>query len=132
MEIAGLCRWDTDAGESRSLQDYIDVMPEGQDKIYYVSGDSRAQCEMNPAMEGLKSKGYECIFATEPLDEIALQGLGKFGDKDFEVKDAAKEDFEEGKEGKEGAEEELKGVIDFLKERSVEAKARVCVFWLRY
>ena len=72
-EIAGLCRWDTDKGEARSLKEYKEGMVDGQEKIYYVSGDSRAQCEMNPAMEGLKKKGYECVFATEPLDEISLQ-----------------------------------------------------------
>ena len=99
-----------------SLEDYVSSMKEGQEKIYYISGDSKSQCLMNPAMEALKKKGYEAVLCVEPLDEIAVQTMGKFSDK--EIVDATKEQWEdeEDKDQKEKEEERLQPAIDYLKE----------------
>ena len=53
-----------------SLSDYVARMKEGQECIYFVSGEGRSQCEMAPALEKVKSNGYEVLFCTEPLDEL--------------------------------------------------------------
>jgi len=127
QELAKLCRFQsTESGEDwRSLQNYVDDMKEGQDKIYYVTGEGKAAASMSPALEGLKKKGFEVLFMTEPLDEIAMQTLGvykvKVGavDKELKVMDATKAKFEESeddKKMKEDSEERLKGVIEFLTE----------------
>lgn len=50
-------------------------------------------------LERLKSQGYEVLFALDQIDEIALQGVGKFGD--FDVIDAAKENADLGEQSEE-------------------------------
>jgi molecular chaperone HtpG len=42
-----------------SLSDYVGRMKEGQQSIYYVVGDTRAQAAKSPALERLRQKGYE-------------------------------------------------------------------------
>ncbi len=124
QELAGYCRFQGTKDDSwRSLNDYVKDMPEGQDKIYYVVGDGKSQCEMSPSLEGLKKKGYEVLYMVEPLDEIAMQTLGKFkdvvSDKEFSIEDATKAKFDEDedeKAAKEKAEEQLKSTLEYLEE----------------
>jgi len=116
-ELSGLCLWTmSDSEKMVSLDEYVSSMKEGQDKIYYISGDSKAQCLMNPAMEALKKKGYEAVLCVEPLDEIAVQTMGKFNDKD--IVDATKEQWEDedDKAQNEKETERLQPAIDYLRE----------------
>merc|ERR1719235_2143201 len=89
-------------------------MKEGQKQIYYLSGASKAAAASSPVLERLNKLGYEVLFALDQIDEIALQGVGKFGD--FDVVDAAKENTELGEmSDEEAAEKDLKATTDFLK-----------------
>ena len=87
-------------------------MAEGQKQIYYLSGTSKAAASASPVVERLQKQGYEVLYALDQIDEIALQGVGKF--EDLDVVDAAKENAELGemsdeeKEADEKAKEELK------------------------
>ena len=102
-----------------TLNDYVGRMKDGQKAIYYVSGTSRAAAASSPVLERLQQKGYEVLFALDQIDEIALQGVGKFGD--FDVVDAAKESTdlgelsEEEKSQDEAAKAELEGTTKFIK-----------------
>jgi len=58
-------------------------MGEGQTCIYFVSGEGRAQCEVSPSLEKIKSNGYEVLFCTEPLDELCMMELKTFDDKEI-------------------------------------------------
>ena len=87
-------------------------------------------------LERLKKKGFEVLFALDQIDEIALQGVGKFGD--FDVIDAAKENADLGEQSDEekaeaeAAKEELKPVTEFLKETlgsRVDLRAKVAAFF---
>ena len=118
-ELASLCRFQstTSGDKFTSLDAYVERMKEDQKTIYYVSGEGKVQAEMSPSLEGMASKGYEVLYMVEPLDEIAMQTLGKY--KDFNLKDASKETFEDdesSKKKKEEAEEQLKEAIEFLTE----------------
>ena len=65
-------------GKLVSLKEYVDRMPEGQDKIYYAAGESIARIESLPQTEQVKDKGYEILYFTENVDEFAIrmmQGL---------------------------------------------------------
>ena len=103
--------------EYTSLDKYVEGMAENQKAIYYVTGEGRENARMSPVLEKLTSKGYEVLFATEPLDEIMFESLRQY--KDFDVIDAAKESLridedEDSKKKKEAATEELKETIDYL------------------
>jgi heat shock protein beta len=120
-EIAPLLRFfsSKSGDEFTSLDTYVENMPEGQKSIYYVTGDGRAAASMSPVVEKLTSRGYEVLFATEPLDEIMFESLREF--KDFDVVDAAKEGLslddeedEETKKEKENLAQEYKQVVEYL------------------
>ena len=105
--------------EYTSLDEYVEAMPEAQKAIYYVTGDGREGASMSPVVEKLSSRGYDVLFATEPLDEIMIESLRSYKEKD--IVDAAKEnlkledeDDEETKKKKESLQEEFKEVATYL------------------
>ena len=67
-----------------SLEHYISRMKDGQDKIYYVSGEDENKLSQSPHLEGFKAKGIEVIYMTDPVDEFWLPSVGKYSEKDFQ------------------------------------------------
>ena len=92
----------TPAGDTVSLAEYIKAMPENQKDIYYITGDSRAHIESNPALELLKSKGFDVLFMTDPIDEWVMQSMFQYEKKSF--KNVVKGEFELEGEEKDAAE----------------------------
>jgi molecular chaperone HtpG len=84
-KIAELLRYHTTKSgtEMTSFKEYISRMKEGQDKIYYISGESKKQVEESPFVEGLKKKGLEVIYMTEAIDEYMMQQFKEFEGKKF-------------------------------------------------
>jgi len=102
-----------------TLPKYVSRMKPEQKQIYYLSGASKEAANASPVLERLRKKGYEVLLALDQIDEIALQGVGKFSD--FDVIDAAKENADLGeltdeeKGEAEAAKEEFKATVEFLK-----------------
>ena len=89
-----------------SLDEYIERMKEGQDEIYYLTGDSRAAIESSPHLEAFKEKGYEVLFLADPVDELLAQAVFEYKDK--KLKSVGKGSVELGtEEEKKEAEKEL-------------------------
>lgn len=70
-------------GELTSLADYVSRMKEGQDTIYYISGENLATLKNSPQLEGFKSRGLEVLFFTDTIDDFWLQTVIDYEGKPF-------------------------------------------------
>ena len=94
-------------GEKTSLREYVERMKEGQEAIYYMTGESRAKIEASPHLEAFKEKGFEVLILSEPVDEIWTSSVSEFEGKPLQS--AGKGAVELGSdEEKEAAKEERK------------------------
>merc|ERR1719150_371304 len=64
-----------------SLKEYVDRMKEGQDGIYYITGESVASVDASPFIETLKKKGVEVLYMVDPIDEYCVQQMKEFDGK---------------------------------------------------
>jgi molecular chaperone HtpG len=82
-KLAELLRFSTSkSGEDLiSFKDYIARMKEGQNSIYYITGESKAAVAASPFMEGLKRRGFEVLYLTDPIDEYMVQQLKDYDGK---------------------------------------------------
>ena len=105
-------------GKLISLQEYVDAMAEGQERIYYVPGENRERLAKLPQVETLAKRGYDVLLFTEDVDEFIPQTLMTFAEKSFcnaSSEDLGLQTEEEKKEAEEKA-ESLKGFLTFVKE----------------
>ena len=58
-----------------TFKEYIENMLDGQDKIYYASGETIDKIDMLPQVEQVRDKGYEILYLTDYIDEFVLQIL---------------------------------------------------------
>ena len=86
-KIAGLLRFasthNADDAQNVSLADYIGRMQEGQDKIYYLTGDSYAHIKNSPHLEVFRKKGIEVLLMSDRIDEWSMSYLSEFDGKQF-------------------------------------------------
>jgi len=101
--IAKLLRFSstyTDSEEQTvSLEDYISRMPEGQDKIYYITADSFSAAKNSPHLEVFRKKGIEVLLLSDRVDEWLVSHLTEFDGKP--LVSVAKGDLDLGKLGEE-------------------------------
>ncbi len=74
-----------------TLSDYVKEMQEGQDFIYYASGESYDKIASLPNIEKLKNKGYEVLFFKDGVDEFVAKILFEYEGKKF--KSVSEQDF---------------------------------------
>ncbi|WP_418745036.1 molecular chaperone HtpG [Evtepia gabavorous] len=110
--------WSSKENKLTSLKEYVDRMPESQEKIYYVCADSVEHASKMPQAERVLKAGYEVLYLTVDEDEIVLQMLENAYDKSFvsvasedalPVTDAEKASVEQ-------AEKDHKALLDFAQE----------------
>jgi len=103
-----------------SLDKYVEGMKENQKGIYYVAADSKEIAEGSPFVEELLNRDIEILYLVEPIDEVCVANLGKFGET--ELIDVSKEDLlldEEDDEMKKKSEElagEFSKLCDWMKD----------------
>jgi len=80
--ILDICSFSSthDAEKPTTLAEYVARMPEGQDAIYYATGESRPALESSPHMEAFRAKGYEVLLLTDPIDEVWVGAVPSFGE----------------------------------------------------
>ncbi len=100
-----------------TLDDYIERMKEGQEAIYYLTGENRDAVLNSPHLEVFKEKGYEVLILTDSVDEIWLNSVFEYEGK--KLQSAAKGDLELGSEeerqaAKEEREKKQKELATFI------------------
>jgi molecular chaperone HtpG len=123
-KIAGLLRFastheESDA-ETVSLDDYIERMKEGQNKIYFITADSYAAAKTSPHLEIFRKKGIEVLLMSERIDEWLMSHLTEYKEKAFQSitkgdLDLGDLDDEESKKAQEQAEKEVEGLTERVK-----------------
>ncbi|MDD3117991.1 MAG: molecular chaperone HtpG [Victivallales bacterium] len=106
-------------GKLITLKEYVANMPSEQKDIYFLTGESRSVLENSPHLEILRSKGYDVLFLSDPIDEWVMQSLTEYDGKkfaaagkgDIELDDATKKQVEQKNEQ---AAKEHKSLLEFL------------------
>jgi molecular chaperone HtpG len=73
-----------DPEKPTTLREYVERMKDGQQHIYYMTGESRATIEHSPHMEALRAKGYEVLILTDPVDEMWVDSVPGFDGKQLQ------------------------------------------------
>lgn len=71
------------SGKLITLKEYSDAMPATQKAVYYITGDRKEALEHSPQLEMFRKQGYDVLFLYEPMDEIIMDDIGKYEEKDL-------------------------------------------------
>jgi molecular chaperone HtpG len=122
--IAKLLRFASTQGEDSkqtvSLGDYVGRMKEGQDKIYYITGDNYSAASNSPHLEIFRKKGIEVLLMFDRVDEWLVSHLTEYEGKKLQSVAKGELDLgtvETGEEKKEHKkiEKEAKDVVKRIK-----------------
>jgi molecular chaperone HtpG len=73
-----------DPDQTTTLRQYVERMKEGQKDIYYMTGESRSMIEKSPHMEAFRTKGYEVLVLTDPVDEVWVDRVAQYDGKSLQ------------------------------------------------
>ncbi|MGW1161499.1 molecular chaperone HtpG [Streptomyces sp. NPDC002519] len=115
-----------DADEPTTLKAYAERMKEGQNAIFYMTGDSRPAIENSPHMEAFRAKGIEVLLLTDPVDEVWVDMVGEYDGKTLrsvakgEIDLDATEDDESADAEKEKRSEEYAALLAWMSRQLAE------------
>ncbi len=106
-----------------TLGGYVSRMQEGQDEIFYLTGESRAVVESSPHLEAFQDKGIEVLYLVDTVDELLVQHLMEHDGKRLKsvgkgtVELGSDEEKEATKKALEEKETELKDMLESFQKR---------------
>src|SRR6202000_52111 len=101
--------------DATTLAEYVERMKDGQEQIFYATGETREQVLESPALEGFKAKGYEVLLLTDPVDEVWVGSVTEFDGKPLQSVAKGEVDLGSGEENSEAErEEQEKDFADLL------------------
>jgi molecular chaperone HtpG len=108
-KIADLLRYKTTKsdGKWKSLQQYVGDMQPDQKEIYYITGENSSALLNSPLLEQLKSKDFEVLLMTDPIDEWVTQSLTEYDGKKLKSAEKGDLDIDKVDEDKKGKYETL-------------------------
>ena len=105
--------------EQTTLKQYLERMKDGQDDIYYLTGESRQSIENSPHMEAFRDRGIEVLLLTDPVDEVWADAVGTYEGK--KLRSVAKgridldtEDTDASEDEQKKQSEEYAGLLDWM------------------
>ncbi|KAJ6645066.1 Chaperone protein HtpG, partial [Pseudolycoriella hygida] len=108
-------------GKMISLDEYISNFKEGQDTIYYLSGDDPAKLLSSPQIEGFLSKNIDVLLFTDTVDDFWVNVNSNY--KNYAIKSVTRSDIDLEKENQPAediSEEKASGqytkLIEYFKE----------------
>lgn len=107
-------------GKLRTLSEYVADMQDGQEEIYFMTGESREALINSPHLEAFKAKDYEVILMFESIDEIIMGHLTEFDEKKFrsvgkgEVKLGSEDEQKAAEDERKAAEESHKSLLEAI------------------
>ncbi len=114
-QLLKLARFEsTGADGLQSLDDYVGRMKEGQENIYYITGDNLTVAKRSPQLEGFKAKGIEVLFLTDAVDDFWLQMVPDYLDKKFQSVTRGTADLDDKKDDDETKDKKTTPEMDAL------------------
>ncbi|WP_318215959.1 molecular chaperone HtpG [Streptomyces sp. SCL15-6] len=110
-----------DAEAPVTLKQYVERMKEGQDTVWFMTGESRQAMEASPHMEAFRAKGVEVLLLTDPVDEVWTDAVGEYEGKRLRSVTKGEIDLDGGEDEKTDAEkdrrsEEYAGLLGWMTE----------------
>jgi molecular chaperone HtpG len=99
--------------ELTTLAEYVERMKDGQEQIFYATGQSREQLLKSPHLEAFKAKGYEVLLLTDAVDEIWVGSVAEFDGKPLQSVAKGEVDLDSEEEKAEHAAEREEQEKDF-------------------
>lgn len=81
--LLNLIRFDSNIGDHISLDNYVENMKEGQEKIYFFLSQSKEVAENSVYMEPFYRHGIPVLYLTINVEEMILHQLGQYEGKEF-------------------------------------------------
>ena len=112
-----------------TLDEYVERMAEGQDCIYYASGESVDKIDKMPQVEAVREQGFEILYLTDDVDEFIMKIMQAYKEKTFksvsdaDVKTGSEEEQNKESEANESNKDLLTAMKDALKGKVEDVKA---------
>jgi molecular chaperone HtpG len=109
-----------------TLAEYVARMPEGQEHVYYLTGESRQAVENSPHMEAFRARGVEVLLLTDPVDEVWVEAVPEFDGRELrsvakgEIDLGSAEEREQAEETREKRQQEYAELLTWLSGRLAE------------
>ena len=102
----------------KTLREYVNDMKDGQDKIYYATGKTKASILALPQMDLIKDHDYEVLLFTDDIDEFMTQIMMNYDEHPFKSINQGDLDLLDKKEKKkiEKLSKDKQSLMDALKE----------------
>ncbi|MDH6133209.1 molecular chaperone HtpG [Kitasatospora sp. MAA4] len=112
-----------DADATTTLKSYVERMKDGQEHIFYLTGETRQAVENSPHMEAFRAKGIEVLLLTDPVDEVWVGAVPDFDGRQLrsiakgEVDLGTDEEKKQAETEREKQQQEYAGLLTLLTDR---------------
>ncbi|WAJ43245.1 molecular chaperone HtpG [Mycobacterium sp. Aquia_216] len=106
--------------DATTLAEYVERMKDGQEQIFYATGETQQQILKSPHLEVFKAKGYEVLLLTDPVDEVWVGTVTDFDGKPLQSVAKGEVDLDSGEDKsdaeREERDKEFADLLTWLKE----------------